>query len=182
MTQQTYRVVSPGGDIIATGKTLDQATHIALTYDGAEWQVVRNSGAGVWILQTRKPNAALRAWTDTVLTSTAQTQDSAVDDIMQEVLFVDWPGTPSIEPEPAILTMAMLDDIRERLASADDAVASEALDEIGGYAGTGTPADEGEAIECGPDYICALDDGRVVAWGSEYVRRPGAVGRKVIVL
>lgn len=80
-----------------------------------------------------------------------------------------------------ILTAAALASITARLAAADDDVRAAALEELGAYMGTGEPADAERAEELGPDYVCAMDDGRIVAWGAEYVIRPSVTGREIIV-
>ena len=49
----------------------------------------------------------------------------------------------------------------------DDALADWEA-ELGQFAGSGTPSDEAKADELSTDYICALDDGSIVAWGAEH--------------
>jgi len=80
-----------------------------------------------------------------------------------------------------ILTRAVLDGIETRLASQDEDVRMAAEEELGSYCGTGTPYDDDAAEQIGPDYICALDTGEIVAWGGDYVICPGVDGRKIVV-
>lgn len=81
----------------------------------------------------------------------------------------------------ATITFATLQSFIERFASEDDAVRLTALEDFGAYAGTGTPANDAQAEDLGPDYVCALDDGRIVAWGGDFAIKPGVVGREIVV-
>lgn len=92
------------------------------------------------------------------------------------------------------LTAAALHDIvaaRDAIAAAyacgdiDAAAAIGQLDSwlnetLAPWAGTGT-ADADFAASLGPDYICALDDGRILAWGGDAVTVPGAADRKLLI-
>ena len=84
------------------------------------------------------------------------------------------------------LTITILDTIKADIDAAierrDDDAWADAEARLAGYADSGEPADQAQADECGPDYICALDDGRVVAWGRDYVAWPGRVAREIVVL
>ena len=50
---------------------------------------------------------------------------------------------------------------------------------VGQWAGTGRHREglERTARKIGPDYICALDDGSILAWGAE-----GLLGRDVVII
>lgn len=82
----------------------------------------------------------------------------------------------------ATLTAAALASIAGRLADTDVEIRAAALEALGDYMGVGEPADAEQAEALGPDYICALDDGRIVAWGAEIAIAPGVSGREIITL
>lgn len=52
------------------------------------------------------------------------------------------------------------------------------LIELGSWVGTGD-ADFIDSL--GPDYICTLDDGRVVAWGRDITTIQGDVDRELVI-
>lgn len=82
-----------------------------------------------------------------------------------------------------IMNRAILNDIDARLHSRDENVSGDALCELGYYSGTGTPRVDLSRYsgEIGPDYICALDTGDIVAWCAEYTDGFGHDGRELIV-
>lgn len=49
------------------------------------------------------------------------------------------------------------------------------------YAGTGTPASEAYAEALGIDYICALEDGTIAAWGGD-IARNGYTDRELVFI
>lgn len=53
--------------------------------------------------------------------------------------------------------------------------------ELEDVAGTGTPASEAFAQQLGADYICALEDGTIAAWGAEIVR-DGYTDRELVFI
>lgn len=80
------------------------------------------------------------------------------------------------------ITITVLDEIRSALADTDEEIRAAALEALGSYMGAGEPADADQAEALGPDYICAMDDGRIVAWGADIVIAPGVSGREIIIL
>ena len=55
------------------------------------------------------------------------------------------------------------------------------VDFIGGLFGTGTPFSEESADYAGDDYICALSDGTIIAYGPDY-RGYISSGRKLLAI
>jgi hypothetical protein len=57
-----------------------------------------------------------------------------------------------------------------RMRSDDADEAHDALVELGTHCGTGTPllVLDDLSREIGPDYVCALDTGEIVAWGADF--------------
>lgn len=66
------------------------------------------------------------------------------------------------------LTTTALEAFITDLRSNDSEVALLALLKLGGHTGEGFPASEAYAEALGGDYICALEDGTIVAWGADH--------------
>lgn len=48
------------------------------------------------------------------------------------------------------------------------------------FSNVGTPASEAYAEAIGPDYICALEDGTIAAWGGDMLIGAGVVARQLV--
>lgn len=88
----TYTLISPAGDIIARGLSLEDAARRILTYDGREFEV-RPAPGGCSELWARD---AARAghWTRTVVFSLHR-GELGERGIFRSVVAADWPGHPS---------------------------------------------------------------------------------------
>lgn len=86
----------------------------------------------------------------------------------------------------ALMNEETFDDLRDRLIGEDDDDHAAAHEELGAYVNTGLAELDDElrryaqAIE--PDFVCVLDDGRIVSWGADHLRYPGAIGRDLILV
>lgn len=62
----------------------------------------------------------------------------------------------------------------------NDDFLDEALIALSDVSNVGTAANQAYAEAIGPDYICALEDGTIAAWGGDMVIGAGVVARKLV--
>ncbi len=92
---------------------------------------------------------------------------------MMEMVMAEIPTRETLE--------AMVEAIHtEAVIRADnDGFDTSALEALDRYAGVGSPANPAFAKAIGPDFICALSDGTVAAWGRDIVLASGVIGREL---
>lgn len=75
--------------------------------------------------------------------------------------------------------IALVDGLYDdRANGVEDGASQASLDRL---AGTGTPTNEAYAEAIGADYICALEDGTIAAWGAD-IGRNGYTDRELVFI